>query len=73
MKTKKLYENIENLEVSKKTKKGILGVIDQKSDDTLQKVLDKIDTTNKIVIGIGVTVIGSVIAGAVMTFLNNRK
>lgn len=73
MNTKKLYENIENLKFSKKTKKGLLGVIDQKVDDNTQKVLDKLDTINKIVIGIGVTVIGSVIAGAVMTFLNNRK
>lgn len=73
MNTKKLYENIDNLKFSKKTKKGLLGVIDQKVDDNTQKVLDKLDTINKIVIGIGVTVIGSVIAGAVMTFLNNRK
>lgn len=75
MKTKKLYENLQNLGFSKKTKKGLLGVIDEKVDDNTQKVLDKIDameskinTTN----ALSVCIIGSIIAGVVINFLSKK-
>lgn len=75
MKTKKLYENLQNLEFSKKTKKGLLGVIDEKVDDNTQKVLDKIDameskinTTN----ALSVCIIGGIIAGVVINFLSKK-